>query len=131
MREEEIEAHLQYLQKMLQFNNIFPFDWFLVLFYLPFYIYAEFLIIKGKFKNPFSNKEKNIFQFIHHPLPSIIIPLSLCIILVKFNYWYLFVIAAILINMRIYKLSVIKNNFIVLFFIRGLSAIKQVFRNWF
>jgi 4-hydroxybenzoate polyprenyltransferase len=61
--------------------------------------------------NPFIEGKRNIFQFIHHTFPSVILPLYFLLILTKENYWFSVIIFFIILIRRMYSLDLILHSF--------------------
>ena len=95
-----------------------PLYGFLVLLgvlYLAAYLFSLYQIIKSKGKiemNPFLPDQKNIFQFLHHSYPSVILGLGLNAILIRYNIYYLIILVLLMLIRRMYSLEFIKQSFI-------------------
>jgi 4-hydroxybenzoate polyprenyltransferase len=97
--------------KFLGYSFILP----ILVFYLLLYG-ASWLKIKAqgedKDVNPFVSGRKDIFQFIHHTFPSVILPFYLLLFLV-YNSWQFIIILLFFIMLRkIYSIELLKNSFI-------------------
>ncbi|MFZ0388880.1 MAG: UbiA family prenyltransferase [Calditrichia bacterium] len=82
--------------------------------YLFLYFAAWYRVRQGADRNPFLEREKNIFQFLHHPVPTIIFPLILCLHLITLNSHYIWIVIFLLINKLIVQKDLLYNNFPVL-----------------
>ncbi|NIV13306.1 MAG: hypothetical protein GWN62_19085, partial [Aliifodinibius sp.] len=102
------------------------FAWlFLGVYYLPLYGISFYKQVRGEARNPFLYGEKNIFQVIHHPFPSIFIPVVFCLFLSQFNSFYVFVLAGFMVNKKLYKREVLLNNFLAISFRRFVQTVKK------
>jgi 4-hydroxybenzoate polyprenyltransferase len=79
--------------------------------YLVAYFYGSYLIIKGRRQNPFIDNDKNIFQFLHHAFPSVILPVILCLLMMKFNFSYFFLLILIILNKQLYEPKIWSNSY--------------------
>ncbi|GAB4366555.1 MAG: hypothetical protein Kow0042_06490 [Calditrichia bacterium] len=105
---------------VLLFIQKYPAYWIgmaiLTVVYISFYLVSLYQIGKGYDRNPFLKDQKNVFQFIHHPFPTIILPVVLCGFLLIHNFNYIFVIILFILNKGIFKKETLFNNFLVVIF---------------
>jgi hypothetical protein len=93
------------------------------------WLLAESMVIKGYERNPFIHEEKNVFQFIHHPFPSIILPVVFCAFLLKYNLNYTFILIGLILNKKLFNIKIVADNFLSSYFIRTvLPWIKKIFK---
>lgn len=97
---------------------LFKFMILFSLFYSILYLYTFIQIKEGENRNPFRRDIKNVFQFIHHPFPTIILPLILCLYLIGYNYFYIIVLFLFLFNKKIFSPSTLKTNYLSRIFIK-------------
>jgi 4-hydroxybenzoate polyprenyltransferase len=79
--------------------------------YIAAYLYSIYRIIRGRWENPFGTREKSIFQFIHHPFPSVILPLFLLCNLMVYNLVYGLLLILFLQNKRLLNKETIVNSY--------------------
>lgn len=97
-----------------------PFLWLTALLYLVLLFYSFKLLINKEVTdvNPFKPSGSNVFQFLHHSYPSVILATSLNFILIYYN-WYFFILFLSLGYIRgIFSPSLIRNSFIYHFILR-------------
>jgi len=70
--------------------------------------------------NPFKPSGSNIFQFLHHSYPSVILALTLNLVLIYYNWHYLFLFIGFGLLKGVFSIKVIKNNFIFQFFFKNI-----------
>ncbi|MGD9899667.1 MAG: UbiA family prenyltransferase [Calditrichaceae bacterium] len=87
----------------------------LAIIYLIILIISYFRIRGGADRNPFRIHEKNIFQFLHHAYPSVILPLALIIIIIPNNMLFALVLLAFLFNKKMLSLKTYINSYPLLF----------------
>ncbi|MCP4373554.1 MAG: hypothetical protein GY797_36440, partial [Deltaproteobacteria bacterium] len=61
--------------------------------------------------NPFIPGRKDIFQFIHHAFPSVILPFYLLLLLVFKGWAFVIIIAFFIVFRKLYSLELIRNSF--------------------
>lgn len=94
----------------------------LILLYLAGYLYSVFLIIvsgRRQDVNPFNPEQKNVFQFLHHSYPSVLLPLGLNVILSFINPWFIMLLGLQMWMRKLFSLQVIEQSFIFNIFKRG------------
>jgi 4-hydroxybenzoate polyprenyltransferase len=74
--------------------------------------------------NPFESGRKDIFQFIHHGFPSVILPFYMLLILMILHWQFIGIIAIMVIYRKMYSVETILNSF-PLRIIRNLKVIKH------
>ncbi len=100
----------------VQLNNLYSgcIIWIIatiMVFYWLSYFYGFYLVLNGQRRNPFQENDKNIFQFLHHAFPSVLLPLILCTLMLKFNFSYFLLFIIIIINKRLYKPKILSNSY--------------------
>ncbi|MEJ2637726.1 MAG: UbiA family prenyltransferase [Calditrichia bacterium] len=99
----------------LDFNIHFSMQRYLfflvMIFYIFIYIFSLYRIRTGDWKNPFDTLEKSIFQFIHHPFPSVLLPVFLLCNLSFFNPYYLLILILFLWNKGLLYRGTIANSY--------------------
>ncbi|MGD9489562.1 MAG: UbiA family prenyltransferase [Calditrichaceae bacterium] len=83
----------------------------LTIIYLILLIFSYFRIGNGADRNPFRINEKNIFQFLHHAYPSVMLPLAFIIILITNNLLFALVLLAFLFNKNMLSLKTYINSY--------------------
>ncbi len=94
----------------------------LALLYFAGYFYSLFKIVATKNKldvNPFNPEQRNMFQFMHHSYPSVLLPLGLNVIICFINPWFLVVLGLQMWMRELYSFQIIKQSFIFNIFKRG------------
>ncbi len=94
----------------------------LVLLYFAGYFYSLFKVVVAKNKldvNPFIPQHRNIFQFLHHSYPSVLLPLGLNVVLSFLNPWFLILLGLQMWMRRLFSFQVIEQSFIFNIFKRG------------
>ncbi len=76
------------------------------------YLYSLYRLFKGDDPNPFVQTGKTVFQFLHHPFPTIILPLFLALFLVKFNGLYALPILLLVVHKGLFRKEVVMNSFL-------------------
>lgn len=92
-------------------------SWVLFIWYTFMWIVVELQTFRGIILNPFSKNEKNVVQFIHHPFPTILLPLFLSLFIAFKNKFFFIVICILISNKIIYNKSILTDNFIFLLLI--------------
>ncbi len=92
-------------------------DYGLVLYVLPAtygiaYLYSLYRLFRGDDANPFIQSGKTVFQFLHHPFPTIVLPLFLAFFLLKFNWLYTLPILLLIVHKRLFRKEVVMNSFL-------------------
>ncbi len=84
------------------------------------YVFVYGWIEFGKFakqwddsQNPFLDGSRNIFQFIHHSFPSVVLPLVLLFIMVAKYYIFIAILVAFIVYRKLYSLDIWKSSFAV------------------
>jgi len=93
----------------------------LFIFYILLYCWSWLKIKlhgRGLDVNPFTPGKKNIFQFIHHTFPSVLLPFYLLILLVSHSLLFLVILLFFVIVRKIYSFELIKNNFLIRIFLK-------------
>ncbi len=98
-----------------RFGNVVwrPF-WLMIIPSVALYFYSLFRLYKKDDQNPFIPGRKNVFQFLHHPFPGIILPGFLLLLLMLQNYWYGLLLLLFAWNKRILDKSTIFNSYPVM-----------------
>ena len=93
------------------FSLILP----LLVFYLFLYGLTLFQVIwkRQKDVNPFVPRRKDIFQFIHHTFPSVLMPLYLLVLLVYQTWLFLPLFLFFAVYRRLYSVNLITNSLLV------------------
>lgn len=108
-----------------EYDVEFHWMWLVFLGVLLLYFINLYLIGKGRDRNPFHPNQRNVFQFIHHPFPTIILPILLIAILITHNRLYLLFLALILIQKRMWDKEIITSSFPFQVFRKSLKALKR------
>jgi len=85
-----------------------------LLAYLFFFVLTWLKVIKHGMKispNPFISGRNDIFQFIYHPFPSVIVPLYLLLLLLHKNWIFIILLIFFIIIRKMYLIEVIKKSF--------------------
>ncbi|MBA7519512.1 hypothetical protein ES705_11591 [subsurface metagenome] len=85
-----------------------------LLVYLLFYVLTWMKIIKHGVKispNPFTSGRNDIFQFIYHPFPTIILPFYILFLLLFKNWIFIILLIFFIICRKMYSLELIRNSF--------------------
>ena len=77
--------------------------------------------------NPFAKNRKDLFQFIHHTFPSVVLPLYLLTLLVSRSWLFILLLVFFVIYRKIYSVELIKNSFPV----RAIRKIAVYLSNYF
>ena len=93
----------------------------LILLYFLAYFFSVLRLLQKKDTdvNPFRNREKTIFQFLHHSYPSVILPIGLNGILSIWNPVYLITLGIQLWIRNLFSINVTKQSFIYSIIKRG------------
>ncbi len=93
----------------------------LLLLYFIAYFYSMYLIITKKETdaNPFKPDQRNIFQFLHHSYPSVILPLGLNSILCVLNPWFISLLAFQIWIRNLFSIKLFRQSFIYNLIKRG------------
>ncbi len=86
----------------------------LVLMYIAAYGYAIVSVLWSEREvvvNPFTS-ERNIFQFLHHSFPSVILAGGLNVILIPFNYLFSVILITFILIRKIYSIDMVKQSFV-------------------
>jgi 4-hydroxybenzoate polyprenyltransferase len=65
----------------------------------------------GSDLNPFLPGRKDIFQFMHHAFPSVVLPFYLLLLLIYQRWWFIVVLLLFAMYRRMYSLEVIRESF--------------------
>jgi len=100
---------------------------FLSVFYFVAYFYSKILALKQGSTlntNPFQQKNKNIFQFLHHSYPSVILPLGLNIIVIIAQPWFLIMFVFQILIRKLFSISIITESYMFEFIKKMLGKSK-------
>jgi len=116
----EIERVSLVLCILIMFFRLNKFHFYNIPLLLPLLLITLFMygiIIKKKLSdnelniNPFISKEKDIFQFIHHGFPSVVLPLFLLLILITKRPIFIGILVFYIFIRRLYSIDIIKNSY--------------------
>ena len=85
--------------------------WLLLLIALPAYAYNLVQLRGGADRNPFLHGERNVFQFLHHAFPSVVMPMVLLLILCRFNPLYLLLVAVLAWNKGLFRREILLESY--------------------
>ena len=95
----------------VHYGDWYRISWLLLAIYLPLYVYSLWRIHSGDERNPFLPDKKNVFQFVHHPFPTIVLPVFLMALLIPHNRWYILILFVFVLNKRLLSLQVLANSY--------------------
>ena len=84
-----------------------------LVFYLLLYVYnlRKSLVLALEYINPFVHGRKNLFQFLHHGFPSVVLPFYLLMILIYIHWQFVVIFILLAAYRRLYSLDVVLNSY--------------------